>query len=277
MKKKTRWESFKSRFKLQAIDETSFEEKFSIRTSALYISMFFLFFAALIASLTLVLFAYTPLNYLLPSWKDRQYFYQYKTMLSRLDSVEQMADRQQLFFTDLQKWLTGEALEEVLDTQIQVKTGRIEIPKHPADSALRKEMAGVVLMPDAELERYIAKLFLSNPVQNPYEIKPFDYGQKKYGIDLYLDPKTFVYSIAEGTVINAVFDIFEGYILHIQHPNNLISVYKNLGAILKKTGDVVAAQEPLGLSDLSSTEKTFIHFQLWDNGMPIDPEPYLSF
>ena len=172
MKKKTKFQKWKTKFTFQAVDEASFEEKFSIRTSWLQVSVIGFSFFLLVSLLTFVLLGYTPLNYLLPSWRETTYHYQYRKLLYQIDSLEQKLDKHTLFLTDLQKWLTGTPFDEGirLDTNLIIPQEIVDIPVPLADSVLRKEMQNMPLIKDGELERYAAKLFLSSPIRNIYKI-----------------------------------------------------------------------------------------------------------
>jgi murein DD-endopeptidase MepM/ murein hydrolase activator NlpD len=280
MKKKTKLEKLKTKFKFQAIDETSFEEKFSIRTSWMQVWSLLLFFSFLMGVLTFVVLTYTPLNYLLPSWRDQNYYYQYRDLLYQIDSLDNKFNQQNLFLSDLQKWLSGEPFNDQINIDssfVTTASEKIDIQAPPADSMLRKEMADVPLVRDHELERYIAKLFLSPPLKNSEKIDPFDYKTRKYGIDIWSAPNSLISSIAEGTVIQADFSWDDGYVIYIQHANNLVSVYKNNSQLLKKIGDVVSANEPIAIIGENPEKGAYLHFQLWDNGTPIDPQLYISF
>ncbi len=70
-----------------------------------------------------------------------------------------------------------------------------------------------------------------------------------------------------------------GYVLQIQHPNNLISVYKHNGELLKKEGDRVTAGEPIALVGNSGENSTgpHLHFEIWQDGVPVNPSNFINF
>ena len=83
----------------------------------------------------------------------------------------------------------------------------------------------------------------------------------------------------KGIVIQASWTSEEGHVLVIQHPGNLISVYKHNSVLLKKAGDVVKAGEAIAMVGNSGELSTgpHLHFELWFNGQPVDPEKYMVF
>ena len=70
-----------------------------------------------------------------------------------------------------------------------------------------------------------------------------------------------------------------GYVIYIQHENDLISVYKHNSVLLKKTGNVVKAGDAIAIIGNSGelTTGPHLHFELWHNGTPIDPQTYIVF
>ena len=83
----------------------------------------------------------------------------------------------------------------------------------------------------------------------------------------------------DGTVALASWTSETGYIIAILHDNNLFSVYKHNSVLLKKQGDKVSAGEAIAIignsGELSSGPH--LHFELWHNNKPIDPEQYIVF
>ena len=71
-----------------------------------------------------------------------------------------------------------------------------------------------------------------------------------------------------------------GYVIQIQHNNNLISVYKHNAELLKEVGAIVKAGESIAIVGSSGelfTTGPHLHFELWLNGSPLDPEKYVLF
>ena len=83
----------------------------------------------------------------------------------------------------------------------------------------------------------------------------------------------------DGTVIMAAWTVETGYVIHIQHANNLISIYKHNAELLKSTGNAITAGDAIAIIGNSGelTTGPHLHFELWHNGTPIDPETYIVF
>jgi len=82
-----------------------------------------------------------------------------------------------------------------------------------------------------------------------------------------------------GTVIFTGWTLETGYVISLQHSNNIISVYKHNSVLLKKMGDYVNAGEPIAIVGESGELSTgpHLHFELWHNGSAANPREYMSF
>ncbi|HXD93722.1 MAG TPA: M23 family metallopeptidase, partial [Bacteroidia bacterium] len=63
------------------------------------------------------------------------------------------------------------------------------------------------------------------------------------------------------------------------HSNNLMSIYKHNSDITKNIGDHVKAGEPIAIigNTGETSSGTHLHFELWYNGTPINPQDYVLF
>ena len=70
-----------------------------------------------------------------------------------------------------------------------------------------------------------------------------------------------------------------GYMIEIQHANELISSYKHLSHVFKNAGTKVKAGEVIGIVGNTGelTTGPHLHFELWYKGNPINPEDYIVF
>ena len=122
------------------------------------------------------------------------------------------------------------------------------------------------------------ELFFITPL-NGIVSSPFDNRLGHYGVDVVAKTNEPVKSVADGTVIFASWTMDSGYVIYIQHRNNLISVYKHNSALLKKVGNFVNAGEIVSIIGNSGelSNGPHLHFELWYNGNPVNPEDFVSF
>jgi murein DD-endopeptidase MepM/ murein hydrolase activator NlpD len=100
-----------------------------------------------------------------------------------------------------------------------------------------------------------------------------------YGIDIVAPPNEVVKAILDGTVIMSSWTLETGWVIQIQHDNNLLSVYKHNAELLKRQGDFVKAGDPIAIIGNSGelTTGPHLHFELWHNMAPINPLDYIVF
>jgi murein DD-endopeptidase MepM/ murein hydrolase activator NlpD len=100
-----------------------------------------------------------------------------------------------------------------------------------------------------------------------------------WGVDLVAKENEPVKSVADGTVIMSSWTEDSGYVIVIQHRNNLLSVYKHNSELLKKVGNFVTDGEVIALIGNTGelTSGPHLHFEIWYNGNPVNPEEFISF
>ena len=98
-------------------------------------------------------------------------------------------------------------------------------------------------------------------------------------VDIAVQNNSAVCAVLEGTVIAAYWNDDTGYNIHIQHSNDLVSIYKHNTKLLKKVGDRVSAGATISLAGNAGDLSTgpHLHFELWHSGEPIDPSLYINF
>jgi len=102
-----------------------------------------------------------------------------------------------------------------------------------------------------------------------------------YGIDLASPSnETFdVLAAMSGTVTRVEQVPVAGTVVEIEHRNGLSTVYGSLGEVLVSKGDEVRQGEVIARSGRSELEKDLgnhVHFEVWENGRPVNPEDYIG-
>lgn len=153
--------------------------------------------------------------------------------------------------------------------------------------SLRKSK-GNIIPPEGSI-LYVFEKFLESfddkKKDEIYFLKPIDgiIGKKfapdkgHIGMDFSVQEGTPIVASASGTVIFASYTTNNGYVLIIQHKNNYLSFYKHCSAMLKSARDYVMQGEIIALSGNTGTNTTgaHLHFEIWKNSKPIDPEKIL--
>ncbi len=118
------------------------------------------------------------------------------------------------------------------------------------------------------------------PILNPtdgYVSQGFDPSRNHFGMDFAGKRGTPVYAVAEGRVVFAGWTYQDGNTIIIQHSGGYLTVYKHTQTLLRSDQTGVQRGEPIAL--LGSSGKTslgpHLHFEVWKDGVPQDPNRYL--
>lgn len=88
-----------------------------------------------------------------------------------------------------------------------------------------------------------------------------------------------VVSILDGTVTSIEDDDILGKIVEIKYSNDLIGVYQSMGEVVVNVNDNVTQGSVIGKSGLSNIGKDLgnhLHFELYYQGMVVNPEDYFG-
>ena len=119
-------------------------------------------------------------------------------------------------------------------------------------------------------------IFFISPV-NGYTSRGFDPERGHFGIDLVVKDGSPVYASAGGFVVFSGYTNNYGHIIIISHSEDYLSIYKHCSVVLKKEREFVRQGDLIALSGNSGLATTgpHLHFEIWHNGKPIDPEKVL--
>ena len=97
------------------------------------------------------------------------------------------------------------------------------------------------------------------------------------GVDYGMGEEFEVVSILDGTVMEVIDDDIMGKTIKIKHSNDLISVYQSMANVEVKKDDVISQGMIIGKSgesNVSSDLGNHLHFELYHNGVIVNPEEY---
>ncbi|MBP5365291.1 MAG: M23 family metallopeptidase [Bacteroidales bacterium] len=283
----------KLRRKLQisVFTEKSYEQLFSIKLSPITAFIAIGFVAILLIVSVILLVAFTGLKEYIPGYPTGEERRLIMNNLQRSDSLLFEINRRDRMIADIRNALSGELPTEAYSHDsllFEKKKSNVEIDftKSEADSIFRaqieaEERFNIAANATASYSSFGSNLELIHfftPLKGVVTNK-FGEGTGHYGIDIVNAESARVSSILDGTVIFAEWTVETGYIIQIQHDNNIVSIYKHNGKLLKKVGTHVSAGEAIALLGNSGelTTGPHLHFEMWYGGVPLDPENYISF
>jgi murein DD-endopeptidase MepM/ murein hydrolase activator NlpD len=110
-------------------------------------------------------------------------------------------------------------------------------------------------------------------------VSSFSPQKNQLGVKIKVQENEAVKVIADGTVFFSSWTPDYGYVVAIQHANDLISVYKENAVVLKKFGDYVRAGEIISIfgSNRDKSYENHLQFELWYKMSPLNPEEFILF
>lgn len=125
----------------------------------------------------------------------------------------------------------------------------------------------------------LSEMYFLPPINGYTVTRGYDYKKGHFGADIVAKEGEPILSIANGTVIFSSWTDETGYVIGIQHSDNITSFYKHNSVILKNVGDVVFAGDVIAIIGDSGklTSGPHLHFEIWHKGQALNPEHYISF
>ena len=282
-KRKKLLKRLKSRFRLTVLNESTFEEKFSYSLTPLNVIIMFGGMLIVFGVLIYLLVAFTPLkNYVIPDYASTIYREEAHIARMQADSLLDESRKTERYLNDLKVILSGGTLRNATDSlQSGAASADLNYNVSDLDESMRQKISEqdrFSIEAVEETEDRKKGLILFKPV-NGTIFSSFNPKDGHYGIDLVAPKDDPVKSVLDGTVIAAAFTADDGNMISVQHANNLVSVYKHNSVLLRKVGDMVKAGESIAfIGDTGeNSEGPHLHFELWENGAPVNPTQYLSF
>ncbi len=276
------------KYKLIVMNESTFEERWSIRLSRMNVLIIYVLLSLFSVAVTIFIIWVTPLKEYIPGYASVEQVKQVYINKLRADSLEVKIRQQNLYIENFNKRiLNGENLDDD-DTLIgKVKEGvdynNIPDIKTTEDSLLRLEWDNsrnydLIYSTSRKSNSGISKFVFFTPLHGSV-INGYDIKKAHYGVDILGKKDATIFSTLDGTVIFSGWTYEYGYIISIQHSDNLISVYKHNSALLKEEGDVVKAGD--GIAIIGNTGKLttgpHLHFELWYNRKSVNPANFINF
>jgi len=288
--RKVKWyNKLKWKYRLVLMHDETLEERLTFRLTRLNVFIALGTIIIILIFLTTVLIAFTPLREYIPGYtnvglKKDLYELQIKT-----DSIEKDLARKDLFIDNLKRIVSGEELtdDRALPRDTSTNYNDIKLTRSQEDSILRQEVENQskYSLFQIELGEKVAqkRLTLGNvlfftPIKGVVT-NEFDADRQHFGVDIVSKKDEAIKSVLDGTVIISTWTTETGYVIGIQHQQGIVTIYKHNSALLKRVGDIVKAGEVIAIIGETGelTTGPHLHFELWSQGTPVNPQDYISF
>jgi murein DD-endopeptidase MepM/ murein hydrolase activator NlpD len=203
-------------------------------------------------------------------------------LTEKVDSLAEEVRRKDVYILNFRSMLTGGSATGSYDSSYSDKNEAQRNPDvdylSPYDQDLRKEIDNQPNEPYAVLPSNVVKsksLTFNNPSKGILKRK-FDIAKGNPGVDIIVKDKE-IRSIANGSVIIVNGNEINGYLIAIQHEDEFISLYYNNSKVLKQIGNFVKAGDVVSEIDKKLKPGKDLHFELWNNGNPVNPQNFINF
>lgn len=282
---KSKKKRLKERYRIAILNDRTLKEVWYAVLSLRNLIAAIGFLGILLIGIGIVLVTFTPLREYVPGYPSASDRRMSIDNYIKIDSIENALYQKDIFIENLHNILTGKNTNPHFVDKDSIKKSNESVHPIKFDSSLYQsieddrfnvryvedETVIPTMMSTVKMHFYCP---LKGEATNHYAPET-----GHYGIDIVSNANDPVLSVLDGTVISAGWTLEAGYVIIVQHRNNIVSQYKHNSLLLKKIGDRVRAGEPLGIIGNTGEYTTgpHLHFELWQNGTPLNPTDYIIF
>jgi murein DD-endopeptidase MepM/ murein hydrolase activator NlpD len=286
--KKTKWSinrlNFRDKYRLGIYNDTTYEQVFHIRLKGREVLTVLIISIFLLVGLNTFFIAFTPIREFIPGYPNKETRRTMQNNVLKIDSLESQIAEWMVYWNNSIRVLSGNStaiVQNPPDSNAAIKPF-VDI-RSRQDSLFREQVEREEQFDfsdnfSAKKGRNISELHLMTPLKGKITSR-FDAGENHFGIDIVSSPNDVVVATLDGAVIISEWTLETGNTIIIQHSDNIISVYKHNAKLLKKQGSRVKAGDAIAIMG-NSGELTYgphLHFELWSNGIPLNPEQFIAF
>lgn len=272
------------------LDEESFEEKRNFTTSKFSLFILFLFSIIVFSLGGFLLISYTSLKTLIsgfPSPTDQKELIDNHIAIDqKLNDLIVKTEKEEQYINNIQKILRGDSpnSRDTIFREFKPRKANSENVLSVSEKTIRekvnkREKYDIDIIPGGALKKDVLPEILLFPPIIGELTNAMNISSGHFGVDIIAPKNEAVVAILKGTIVYQNWSPNDGHVVHIQHKNNLLSIYKHNSEVLKKIGEYVDAGEPISIVGNSGEHSTgpHLHFELWHNGYPINPEKFINF
>ncbi len=280
-KRKKLKEKLTFKYRFVVLNEETFEERFSFKLNRLNAFVFGGLFSVLLITLTILFIVLTPLKEYIQGYSSTELQKEATRLVYKVDSLNRALSVNDLYIQNIQQVLKGEIKRVTFNKDSVLKQFLLEdidFAPSAVDSAFREEVEQADRFSVFQQATRNADIVFTAPIKGEVT-QHYDDKEKHFAIDIAVEMDSPVKAVADGTVIFKGFTADTGYVIIIEHSQGFISVYKHNASIYKEQGDLVKSGEVIASAGSTGTFSTgpHLHFELWNEGYPVNPSNYINF
>ena len=274
---KTKIRKLRFKYKISILNENTLEETHSLRLSPLNAITLFVVLLLIVFAFYSVIILFTPIRNYLPGYSTEEMRDNYMRNALMADSLMEVVDRQNTYIARLRDVVTGDIdiqSRAALDSAVNDTATKGFMTRTEREENFLKEYENSEAIEDNNTPHNAYASMFFTPLKGVVD-KKFNPQSGQYGINITAKPSSPVAAALSGTVINISYTIGDDYTVIMNSDNNFITVYSNLSDVLVSPNQKVYAGQPIAISQTAS--ESSLHFELWQNNMPLNPEDFIIF
>lgn len=291
-REKTFWERLKHTYRLVIMNNETFEEVGSYRLSLLNVYVLLSTLIVLVGILMWMLITYTPLRRYIPGYSGTSSNQQELVfeLSQKVEKLETDASYSKTYIESLRRMLTHNVdtlVQEPVSTTENTDEEDLYILPSEEEIAIREDVQLEAIGQQAQDWTRPVNYYSAKSLEQFHFISPvsgevtqrFNREKRHLGVDIIAPTNTAIRAALDGYVFFSDWTLETGNVIGIQHANNTVSFYKHNSVLLKEESSYVKAGEAVAIIGDTGTKTSgpHLHFELWHNGQPVDPEEYISF
>jgi murein DD-endopeptidase MepM/ murein hydrolase activator NlpD len=233
---------------------------------------------------TTLMIAYSPLREYIPGYTSTNIRRQMVSLNLMSDSLKTELNNRDRYLQNIKNIIEGQPIDTISTKVIQsvATQDEMNVERILEDSLLREQVEAEEKFnffgSTNDNEQSIEKLVFFVPVKG-LVTQSFNLDENHYGVDVVTKENELIKSSLNGVVVFSSWTSETGHVIAVQHENNLLSLYKHNSVLLKEQGERVEAGEAIAIIGNSGkwSSGPHLHFELWHNNKPVDPEKYILF
>jgi len=263
------------------IRDTTFEERFSLRLTPLNVILVFTSSFLILGAFYVSLILFTPLKEYIPGYADGAIKASIINASVKADSLQMELSALKLYQRNLKLVMDGKIPADSLEkirSQDGYKDLDFQISEQDSLLRVKVEEEEQYSISNSSGKRNVEQNYFFPPLRGVVTAK-YNVGYQHFGVDVVAQAGEAIKAALDGTVIFANWTSDGGYVIQVQHTNNQVTLYKHNSRLLKSVGDKVSVGDPIAVIGNTGelTSGPHLHFELWKNGRPVDPEKFIVF
>jgi murein DD-endopeptidase MepM/ murein hydrolase activator NlpD len=283
-KKNSFWNRWRFKYRFVILNSENFEERLSFNISRLNVFLLSCVTITLLMGGTALVIAFSPLREYIPGYTSTNIRRQMVTLNQLSDSLNTELINRERYLQNIKNIIEGRDIDTNTSSSWKRMSAQEEITvdRTPEDSLLREQVEaeekfnffGTTNMDNQSVENLLFFVPVKGLVTQSFNIE-----DEHYGVDVVTKENELIKSTLSGVVVFSSWTSETGNVIAVQHENNLLSIYKHNSVLLKDQGERVVAGEAIAIIGNSGkwSSGPHLHFELWYNNNPVNPEQYILF